>query len=241
MTLGNHDCAGNASAQILYTSKSKHWKMPARYYSFQAQHYHDVLQFIVLDSCSLVCAVSKNGKGKQNDRCTGVHVPSTPRQKQVEWLRRLLERPLPTPQSIFVVVSHWPIFSAMGNGPTAVMISDIQPLLQKAAGQYKVIWFNGHDHSLQHIQRRHVNYFISGGGGFKLHPQLKTTADGAYIEKGTSMIRSKWNELPDVDIKFQKASFGFLKVEIDQGRAHVAMYESKPDETAAALIYTTVI
>ena len=35
-TLGNHDYRGNVQAQIDYSQRSRTWRMPARYYSFQA-------------------------------------------------------------------------------------------------------------------------------------------------------------------------------------------------------------
>ena len=245
MTLGNHDCSGNGTAEILYSqhSPSQLWKMPSRYYTFSTKlglgNTKNIIQTIVLDSCSLACA------GGKNDRCHGVKLPfdSSDKQVQLQWLKNLLETGLPTTDSIYVIVSHWPIFSMMGNGPTEIMIKEIEPMLEEATTRgHKVIWFNGHDHGLQHIQRRKNHYFVSGAGGFKLHSALKRSADGAYVEKGTGLIKSTLNEMEDVNIQFSRACFGFISVEInDSGKVNIELYESKPNAETATMIYTVMI
>ena len=246
MTLGNHDCAGNASAQVLYThhSPSPHlWQMPQRYYAFQKQFdaSNSLVQFIVLDSCSLACGGSSSSSSK-NERCRHVHHPSNSvRQQQLEWLKHILETPLPTQDSWIVISSHWPLFSVMGNGPTRSMLSDIEPLLEAARvlhGKNRIVWFNGHDHGLQHIERFQKHYFVSGGGGFKLHPTLKATADGAYRDPDTTIMKSTLNEMEGVKVPYSKSTFGFMKVQLySNGQGVVDFYESLESEKAAKLIY----
>ena len=46
MVPGNHDYRGNVEAQVAYTQRSTRWKMPARYYHFQA----GPVTFIALDT-----------------------------------------------------------------------------------------------------------------------------------------------------------------------------------------------
>ena len=242
MTLGNHDCAGNASAQVLYTqhSPSKLWNMPNRYYSFQKRvgKSKNVVQFIVLDSCSLAC-----DKGK-NDRCSHVQLNSNDddKNRQLIWLQRMLRQELPTKNSMFVVVSHWPIFSVMGNGPTEVMIREVEPMLAEAATRYKTLWFNGHDHGLQHIQRQDNHYFVSGGGGFQIHRGLKPTADGAYKDTKHDVFVSKWNELENVNVLYSKGCYGFMNVELSpDGNGEVSFFESVQGKKEPRLVYTALV
>ena len=242
MTLGNHDCAGNASAQVLYTqtqhSSSKLWNMPNRYYSFQKKvgNSNNIVQFIVLDSCSLACDQGKN------DRCSHVQLNSNNDDKNVQlvWLQRMLRKKLPTKNSMFVVVSHWPIFSVMGNGPTEVMIREVEPILAEAATRYKTLWFNGHDHGLQHIKRQNNHYFVSGGGGFQIHQGLKPTADGAYKDTKHNVFVSKWNELENVNVLYAKGCYGFMNVELSpNGNGVVSFFESAvQDKKEPRLVYT---
>ena len=47
-----------------------------------------------------------------------------------------------------VVVGHYPVFSVSGHGPTPRLLKELAPLLE----EHKVaLYFNGHDHSAQHI------------------------------------------------------------------------------------------
>jgi hypothetical protein len=242
MTLGNHDCAGNATAQLLYTqhSPTKLWNLPQRYYSFQKNigNSRNVVQFVVLDSCTLAC-----DKGT-NDRCSYVQLDSNDDDKhqQLLWLQRTLRQELPTKNSFFVIVSHWPIFSTMGNGPTEVMIREVEPMLAEASTRYKTLWFNGHDHGLQHIQRQANHYFVSGGGGFKIHHGLKHTADGAYKDTQVDRVRSKWNELENVEVRFSKGCHGFMNVQLHpDGNGEVEIFESVQGEKEPTLLYTAHI
>jgi tartrate-resistant acid phosphatase type 5 len=234
LTLGNHDCGGNSTAQIYYTrySPSKLWNMPNRYYTFERtignSNSKDVVKFLILDSCSLACG----GSSGSNDRCKHVHFPSPNdqdqiRTKQIQWMKKLLEKPLPTKSSWIIISTHWPIFSVFGNGPTKVMIEELEPLVQEAGYRHggRILWFNGHDHGLQHIQKDKNHYFVSGGGGYKLHPTLKSSADGAYVdEEGT--MKSILNK--NAHVAFKKSCHGFITVQLsNDGRGIVRFHESE--------------
>jgi hypothetical protein len=65
-----------------------------------------------------------------------------------------------------LVVGHFPVYSCTTgeHGDTPYLVSKLAPMLRK----YKnLIYFNGHDHILQHIQKDGVNYFGSGAGAKK--------------------------------------------------------------------------
>jgi len=62
-----------------------------------------------------------------------------------------------------IVMGHFPVHSATQkeHGDTPSLITDLQPLLEKYQAD---MYFNGHDHILQHIQINNVHYFGSGAG-----------------------------------------------------------------------------
>ena len=60
-----------------------------------------------------------------------------------------------------IVAGHYTIFSNAEHGDTQDLIDLLVPLFEK----YNVnAYFNGHDHSLQHISWHGVEYFTSGRG-----------------------------------------------------------------------------
>jgi 3',5'-cyclic AMP phosphodiesterase CpdA len=64
---------------------------------------------------------------------------------QRSWLEAALEA---STADWKVVVGHYPVFSVSGHGPTPRLLKELAPLLD----EHKVaLYFNGHDHSAQHI------------------------------------------------------------------------------------------
>mmetsp|Transcript_15033 Transcript_15033/g.23969 ORF Transcript_15033/g.23969 Transcript_15033/m.23969 type:complete len:204 (+) Transcript_15033:747-1358(+) len=62
-----------------------------------------------------------------------------------------------------IVMGHFPVHSAsrFEHGDTPSLVKSLEPLLEK----YNVdMYFNGHDHILQHIVKNSVSYFGSGAG-----------------------------------------------------------------------------
>ena len=62
-----------------------------------------------------------------------------------------------------IVAGHYPVYSMGEHGDTLQLIERIVPLLHK----YRIqAYLNGHDHTLQHISWRGVEYFTSGHGTY---------------------------------------------------------------------------
>lgn len=203
MALGNHDCVGDPDAEVLYSNRSKHWVMPARYYarSVDVPNCSLPLRIVVLDACALVCE-GPAGSGV-NFRCDQEILDSLvpgSRSAQLEWL----DAELAKPAQWKVVVAHWPLFSFLGNGPSSSMTQALLPMLLRHGVH---AYFSGHDHSLQHIElRRHAragslhppHFFVSGAGGYRLHPELKAEAEGEVNSKATPI--------------FKEATHGFMMI-----------------------------
>ena len=97
-----------------------------------------------------------------------------------------------------------------------------------------------------------MHFFVSGGGGFHTHPQLKGIAEGQYEVGGLASNnnlnpvllgmtrRSTLNEIPGLKTEFAVATHGFLRVSLGvRGSAKVEFYASeKGDEKAAVLVRT---
>ena len=95
------------------------------------------------------------------------------------------------------------------------------------------------DHGLQHLQNDHNDvtnhYFVSGGGGYHLHPTLKLSADGAYKDE-QGQVQSTLNK--DVFVRFKKSCYGFMTVQFNgRGKGIVSFYESVRGKSKATLVY----
>jgi acid phosphatase len=79
--------------------------------------------------------------------------------EQVSWLTSELSASLADWK---VVLGHHPVYSAGSHGTTEDLLLELDPILR----QFGVhAYFNGHDHNLQLIQYRGMNYVTSGAAG----------------------------------------------------------------------------
>lgn len=202
LTLGNHDCCGDTAAQYNYGGRNPRWHIEPYYRISEPLghgNYSGELALFVLDMCTFVCG----REGPPNWRCEASDdMPAVSSQgpakrtQMVEWLKKELDAagcgtdPSAGGHRTWCgVVGHWPAFSFGGNGPTDVIIEELVPLMQKAGVQ---AYFSGHDHNLQAISHQGIHFFVSGAGGYNLHPELKpevqTTAHA--LNKGaTSLLK----------------------------------------------------
>ncbi|KAE9046431.1 hypothetical protein PR002_g1659 [Phytophthora rubi] len=174
VTIGNHDCEGSVDAMLQYAEKKDSlWYMPRRYYSIDRPVApKTILRLVVIDACDLVC-----GREPRDFRCTermNEQSSAKTRQSQYEWIEQTLSagKPSGVERMWTIVMGHWGVYSFAGNADTPELIDMLDPMLKK----YKVhAYFNGHDHSMQHVRKVNVtdgsvrNYFISGAGGYHIH------------------------------------------------------------------------
>lgn len=150
--VGNHDYLGNVNAQISYSMFSNSWNMPALFYDIIQESCH----LIFLDTASLAPKTTRYlteimGKSFNHVQKNFVHT-------QLLWLHHVLSR---SKSPIKIVFGHYPIFSGGFHGNNQELIDILLPILQK----YNVtMYMCGHDHSLQHIERYGIQFFVSGAG-----------------------------------------------------------------------------
>lgn len=165
--LGNHDYVGNCDAQIDYSQSpkarsSQRWNMPARYFArTEAIDAKTSVDCFYLDTTPM--ANLEGDEANSYDNAKSQDVP-----KQLAWFKDALEA---SKAPWKIVVGHHPIYSGGVHGDTPYLVNHVLPLLEKHGVQ---VFFNGHDHDLQHLQAGKVNLFCTGGGSTP-RKYIKTT------------------------------------------------------------------
>lgn len=164
---GNHDHAGNVTAQISYTTNAQNRRLPtgtgrpglpAKRWNFP-DYFFNVTQRVVIPG--------SGGKTVELeilliDTCIMAGAPSDPATAaaQLEWLERRLAS---STADYLWVGGHYPVW-AIGQDPPTGVNPTLRPLLHRWEAHY----FNGHEHDLEHIVEpgSKVNYVTTGAGHF---------------------------------------------------------------------------
>ena len=161
---GNHDHAGNVTAQIAYTTNEQNSPLPAgrglppKRWNFPHYFHNVTKQFEVPDS---------GGKTVELefllfDSCIMAGNPADPATKaaQIEWLE---ERMSSSTADYLWVGGHYPVWAVGQDPPTGV-----NPILRPLLHKWEANYFNGHEHDLEHIveEGSKVNYVCTGAGKF---------------------------------------------------------------------------
>lgn len=172
VTLGNHDYQGNVQAQIDYSKMNQRWKMPARYFTIAT---HGV-RFVFLDTSPFI-----SGYYERKDIYQDIHQQDTT--AQLLWLDSVLTT---TTEKWKIVVGHHPVYSVGDHGSEPDMKRMIEGKLEK---HHADIYFAGHDHSLQSLQRKGSTlfHFISGGGS-EYTPVKQDPAIARYANASTGFL-----------------------------------------------------
>jgi tartrate-resistant acid phosphatase type 5 len=153
--LGNHDyhTVGSCEAEIEYHKINPRWNLPARYY--QQTHRIDArttADFFYLDTTPML-------DPERNDQHAVANAAKQDVPKQLAWFKAALAA---SSAQWKIVFGHHPIYSARdGHDQTPDLVKKILPLLHKHKVQ---VYFNGHDHDLQHLVADKLNLFDSGAG-----------------------------------------------------------------------------
>jgi len=198
--LGNHDYHGSCEAQIAYHDTNPRWNMPARYYL--QSHTLDggtTADFFYLDTTPLVKGYHTETEAQRQAGVQDVR-------RQLDWFKASLAA---SKAQWKIVIGHHPIYSGGLHGNMPELIKHVLPLLRKHGVQ---VYFNGHDHDLQHLTAGGINLFDTGAGS-QFRPTRKTR-------------HTKW----------AKACSGFTTVQLLSDQMNVRMI----DNSGAAIYATTV-
>lgn len=189
--LGNHDYKSNPDAQVKYSSISRRWKMPARYYSKVFSINGDTTQQVLLvfiDTNPLIPEFYKNAE-------YGPHVKGQDTAKQKRWMEKLLSTTSPNIKWK-IVVGHHPMYSG-GSRTEAYDTKAIRNTLKPMFDKYKVdVYLAGHEHSLQHMQSAgNMHHIISGAASEKTPARLIENSLLSASEYGFFVCSVTGNEL----------------------------------------------
>lgn len=181
--LGNHDYGADPDAQVRYSSVSRRWKMPARYYSKEVSLGRDLgkVLFVMLDTNPMIDASRLDET-----------------EKQLKWLKEVLQT-----SSDFkwkIVTGHHPAYTV---GPRIEhrQVYEMRAKLTDIFRQYKVdVYLSGHEHSLQHLTPEGFTHQFISGAGSQLTPvqsgvsysQFEASVNGfMYVSLNESKLNMK--------------------------------------------------
>lgn len=198
--LGNHDYHGNCDAQLDYHKLSSRWNMPARYFKLTKQlDATTTADFFFLDTTPMISEYY--WEPKTRPRVKSQDVPA-----QLAWFKNALAG---STARWKIVIGHHPIYSGGEHGDTPDLVKKVLPLLH----EYKVpIYFNGHDHDLQHLMAGEVNLICSGAGS-----KVRSTVETEHT-------------------KFAKACSGFTTVSLKPDQMDIRMIDIH-----GTVLYTTTV
>lgn len=177
VALGNHDYRGNVQAQIDYCARSRRWRLPARWYSFEERAPDGArLELFVTDTSPLLSRYYSDPRMSANMAGQRAAVPT-----QLAWLDRALAN---STADWKIVIGHHPVYARRlhrdradaSPGPSAGegwpeglpdVVSRLDPILRR----HRVpLYLYGHLHELQHV-RSEVTHFVCTGAGSKLEAE----------------------------------------------------------------------
>ncbi|MEJ0028906.1 MAG: tartrate-resistant acid phosphatase type 5 family protein [Bacteroidota bacterium] len=160
VVLGNHDYHGNPQAEIDYSSTSKRWNMPARYYvkSFPlGQQTSASIDMIFIDTSPL-----HDEYYNEKDRRQVISQDTT---KQLRWIDSVLMASKATWK--FVIGHH----SMYTGGKRIEDIQFVRTHLEKIFIKNNVdFYLCGHEHDLQFIKPKGRTTYLVSGAGSEVRP-----------------------------------------------------------------------
>ncbi|NWZ29848.1 PPA5 phosphatase, partial [Asarcornis scutulata] len=156
---GNHDHAGNVTAQLAYSHRSPRWHFPHPYYSLRLRvpGSNATARLLLLDTVLLCGGTEDFGAGSPPAGPADAAAAAA----QLAWLRARLAA---AARDRFVLVAgHYPVWSVAEHGPTACLLRLLRPLLRR---HRVTAYLCGHDHNLQYLEEDGVGYVVSGAGNF---------------------------------------------------------------------------
>lgn len=157
--LGNHDYMGNPDAQVEYTSISRRWIMPARYFNKNIKLRDGSgksIRFTFIDTNPLIPEFYTNPEYGPNVKATDSTVQKT-------WIKQSISQLQPD-EHWNIVVGHHPMYTGSKTRREGYDTRRIRNSLNDLFLEQKVdAYLSGHDHSLQHLKHPEgVHQFVSG-------------------------------------------------------------------------------
>lgn len=140
--LGNHEYRGNTQAVIDYSSISRRWEMPSRYYTKLIEDKDTSLRLIFVDTAPLIEKYRKDSESYPDAVNQGI-------EEQLQWIDSTLTN---STARWNIVIGHHPIYAYTTKSISER--SDMQERLDTLLRRHDNVdaYICGHIHSFQHIQ-----------------------------------------------------------------------------------------
>lgn len=170
--LGNHEYRGNTQAVIDYSSVSRRWTMPARYYTRIFENDGTRVKVVFIDTTPIIEKYHANSSEYPDACMQDVDA-------QLQWLDKELSRDDNADWTI--VAGHHPVYAQTrkADSERADMQKKLDPILRK----HKVdMYLCGHIHNFQHIRKNGIDYIVNSSGSLS-RPDVSET-DGTVFCDG---------------------------------------------------------
>ena len=184
--LGNHEYRGNTQAVLDYTSISRRWTMPARYYTKVFEDKGTTIRIVWIDTAPMMDKY-------RNDSATYPDACKQDLQKQLSWIDSVLTS---AKEDWIIVAGHHPIYAETSKDDSERL--DMQKRLDPILRKHKVdMYICGHIHNFQHIRRpgSDIDYIVNSAGS--LARKVKPTEGTVFCnpEPGFSVVSADKKEL----------------------------------------------
>lgn len=152
---GNHEYRGNTQAVLDYSTVSRRWEMPARYYSKIFEDNGTSLRIVFIDTTPLI-----DKYRKKIDTYPDAHTQDM--EAQLRWLDQTLSE---AKEDWVVVAGHHPVYAATDKPESER--TDMQKRVDSILRKHNVnMYICGHIHNFQHIQKPDspVCYVVNSAG-----------------------------------------------------------------------------
>lgn len=170
--LGNHEYRGNTQAVIDYSSVSRRWMMPSRYYTRIFENDGTRVKVVFIDTTPIIDKYRANA-AEYHDACM------QDVDAQLKWLDDELSRDDNADWTI--VAGHHPVYAQTPkqSSEREDMQREVDPILRK----HKVdMYIGGHIHNFQHINKNGIDYVVNTSGSLS-RPDV-TATDGTVFCNG---------------------------------------------------------
>uniref|UniRef100_A0A7S3LSH2 Calcineurin-like phosphoesterase domain-containing protein n=1 Tax=Aplanochytrium stocchinoi TaxID=215587 RepID=A0A7S3LSH2_9STRA len=214
--LGNHDYKGDPLAQLgIDPIKYPAWKIRTLSYSKTfSDDQGELVDIVFIDTSPLL-------KEYYDDDEMNIQATSNSVEQAREKIISFLNEELNNSKGVWkIVVGHHPIFTVgehFGEDGDHFLENTLAPIFE----EHNVsVYFSGHDHNLQHITKKNVNYIVSGAGS-KIRPKAE----------------NKYNATKDEPIpRFHAGHQGFASVSISRSELMIQFLDLR-----GTWLYTKII
>ena len=185
--LGNHEYRGNTQAVMDYSTVSRRWNMPARYYTKVYEEDGTSVRFVMVDTTPLMSKY-RTENTKYPEACKQDNA------KQLAWVDSVLTS---AKEDWVIVVGHHPIYAETPKDASERI--DMQQTLGKVLCKHNQVamYLCGHIHNFQHLQVKggSIDYVVNSSASLsrKVKPMEGTVF--CSPEPGLSVIVADKKEL----------------------------------------------